>query len=148
MLRISYRSDMGSIRPQLYHRSEDHCYQRSLQDCPVSLLLQTLQLPIPDPPGSRRLQEVCIHDSCHLIILQKVPFQPLQRFPVQGNRWTYRRQEYASYPDVPEGKIRDDEVSPDPLSGNNLSQPVQNTDLVQYDLWKGQNGRDLLSSDP
>ena len=104
-------------------------------------------LPTPVLPGSHHLQEVYTLCSLPHPFFLRSPFQLPLRFPVPENRKTYPRPECASYPGVPAGRILHDAVSTDPLSGNILSQPVQNTDLVQYDLWKGQNGLCLLSSD-
>ena len=97
---------MESLLHRLVHQSVIRCYQRSLLNYQVFLILQTLQLPIPDLPGSHHLQEVYMYDNLYSEVLQQVPYQLQQRFPVLKIRWTYLLQGFSSYQDVPVNKIR------------------------------------------
>ena len=139
---------MVNIHLQYLHQSEVRCYQRSQRDYLTYGHLQTLQLPRPVPPGSRRHQEVHMFGNLCCPILRTVPYQLLQRFPVPENRLTYQHPGYASYPDDPADKIPHDEVSSDPPSGNSLSLPVLHKVPVRCVPWKEQNDHGLLSSDP
>ena len=134
MPQIFYQSDMENIHRQFYRQSEVRCCPQSQQDCPDVYVPQTWLLPTPGLPGSHRLREGYTHGMNLRLILQKVPFQLLLKFPVRESRLTYPHQEYVSYPGVPVNKNRDDEVSLNPPSGSILFLQERNKVPELYDL--------------